>query len=78
MILKLVVLFNKIEIYEIDKICEELIIILLFVFFLQMRRNSDDTAYASANIYNRNQNVYSESGYSCCSSNNDCQGCAGT
>lgn len=42
-----------------------------------MRRNSDDTAYASANIYNRNQNVYSESGYSCCSSNNDCQGCAG-
>ncbi|XP_001948027.2 protein sax-3 [Acyrthosiphon pisum] len=41
-----------------------------------MRRNSDDTAYASANIYNRNQNVYSESGYSCCSSNNDCQGCA--
>lgn len=44
---------------------------------LQMRRNSEDTAYASANLYNRNQNVYSESGYSCCSSNNDCQNCAG-
>lgn len=41
-----------------------------------MRRNSDDTAYASANIY-RPQNVYSESGYSCCSSNNDCQSCGG-
>ncbi|XP_050437728.1 protein sax-3-like [Adelges cooleyi] len=42
---------------------------------LQMRRNSDDAAYASANIYQA-QNVYSESGYSCCSSNNDCQSCA--
>uniref|UniRef100_A0A2S2Q4Y0 Roundabout 2 n=1 Tax=Sipha flava TaxID=143950 RepID=A0A2S2Q4Y0_9HEMI len=42
-----------------------------------MRRNSEDTAYASANIY-RAQNVYSESGYSCCSSNNDCQSCMGT
>lgn len=41
-----------------------------------MRRDSEDAAYASANIY-RNQNVYSESGYSCCSSNNDCQSCAG-
>lgn len=41
-----------------------------------MKRDSEDAAYASANIY-RNQNVYSESGYSCCSSNNDCQSCAG-
>lgn len=52
-----------------------------FVFFIfapQMRHDLDeDTAYASANIY-RTQNVYSESGYSCCSSNNDCQSCAGT
>ncbi|VVC43054.1 Hypothetical protein CINCED_3A018710 [Cinara cedri] len=41
-----------------------------------MRRNSEDTAYASANVYRTHQNVYSESGYSCCSSNNDCQNCA--
>ncbi|XP_050532372.1 roundabout homolog 2-like [Daktulosphaira vitifoliae] len=42
---------------------------------LQIRRNSDDAAYASANIY-RGQHVYSESAYSCCSSNNDCQNCS--